>query len=159
MLSRALSLRQKGLCVSNPAAHFSEMFHLTNCKGWVGNMTRSSNKFCFIFWERIGTLICVSLSVLGRIHATDYSNASATGIFDSYQVCCWSCLCTVSVFGVLVFFPHVIVIWFLFIFLQMCWSSFLCSLVSLPLSIFPKVEDTGWVVCIQFCLTSHSHKF
>ncbi|KAM8839719.1 glycerol kinase 5 [Synchiropus picturatus] len=46
----------------------------------------------------------------GRVFATDYSNASATGIFDSYQ---------------------------------MCWSSFLCSLVSLPFSIFPKVLDTG----------------
>lgn len=23
---------------------------------------------------------------LGRVHATDYSNASSTGIFDSYQV-------------------------------------------------------------------------
>ncbi|XP_070775214.1 glycerol kinase 5 isoform X2 [Enoplosus armatus] len=46
----------------------------------------------------------------GLIHATDYSNASSTGIFDSYQ---------------------------------MCWSGFLSSLVSLPLSIFPKVENTG----------------
>ncbi|XP_010731607.1 glycerol kinase 5 [Larimichthys crocea] len=46
----------------------------------------------------------------GRIHATDYSNASATGIFDTYQ---------------------------------MCWSGMLCSLVSLPLSILPKVENTG----------------
>ncbi|CAK6952270.1 putative glycerol kinase 5 [Scomber scombrus] len=46
----------------------------------------------------------------GRVFATDYSNASATGIFDSYQ---------------------------------MCWSGFLCSLVSLPFSIFPKVENTG----------------
>ncbi|XP_029971684.1 glycerol kinase 5 [Salarias fasciatus] len=46
----------------------------------------------------------------GQIHATDYSNASATGIFDTYQ---------------------------------MCWSGFLCSLVSLPLSILPKVENTG----------------
>uniref|UniRef100_A0A3Q1JEA0 Glycerol kinase 5 n=1 Tax=Anabas testudineus TaxID=64144 RepID=A0A3Q1JEA0_ANATE len=44
------------------------------------------------------------------VHATDYSNASSTGIFDSYQ---------------------------------MCWSGFLCSLVSLPLSIFPKVENTS----------------
>uniref|UniRef100_A0A3B5LJ88 Glycerol kinase 5 n=1 Tax=Xiphophorus couchianus TaxID=32473 RepID=A0A3B5LJ88_9TELE len=47
----------------------------------------------------------------GRVHATDYSNASSTGIFDSYQ---------------------------------MCWSQFLCSLVSLPLSIFPQVENTGF---------------
>ncbi|XP_019733461.1 glycerol kinase 5 isoform X2 [Hippocampus comes] len=46
----------------------------------------------------------------GLIHATDYSNASSTGIFDSYQ---------------------------------MCWSQMLCSLVSLPISIFPKVENTG----------------
>ncbi|CAG5896953.1 unnamed protein product [Menidia menidia] len=46
----------------------------------------------------------------GRVHATDFSNASSTGIFDTYQ---------------------------------MCWSGFLCSLVSLPLSIFPKVENTG----------------
>ncbi|XP_061588583.1 putative glycerol kinase 5 [Cololabis saira] len=46
----------------------------------------------------------------GYVHATDYSNASTTGIFDTYQ---------------------------------MCWSTFLCSLVSLPLSIFPKVENTG----------------
>ncbi|KAM3604496.1 uncharacterized protein V6R79_011840 [Siganus canaliculatus] len=46
----------------------------------------------------------------GSVHATDYSNASATGIFDSYQ---------------------------------MCWSGFLCSLVSLPPSILPKVENTG----------------
>ncbi|XP_076601702.1 glycerol kinase 5 [Chaetodon auriga] len=46
----------------------------------------------------------------GHVHATDYSNASATGIFDSYQ---------------------------------MCWSEFLFSLVSLPPSIFPKVENTG----------------
>ncbi|KAM6919020.1 glycerol kinase 5 [Xenentodon cancila] len=46
----------------------------------------------------------------GCVHATDYSNASSTGIFDTYQ---------------------------------MCWSGFLCSLVSLPLSIFPKVENTS----------------
>ncbi|KAF6730758.1 putative glycerol kinase 5 [Oryzias melastigma] len=46
----------------------------------------------------------------GRVHATDYSNASSTGIFDSYQ---------------------------------MCWSGFLCSLVSLPLSIFPTVQNTS----------------
>ncbi|XP_075876919.1 glycerol kinase 5 isoform X1 [Nelusetta ayraudi] len=46
----------------------------------------------------------------GKVHATDYSNASATGIFDTYQ---------------------------------MCWSQFLCSLVSLPISIFPTVENTG----------------
>uniref|UniRef100_F6RXC1 Glycerol kinase 5 n=1 Tax=Xenopus tropicalis TaxID=8364 RepID=F6RXC1_XENTR len=27
--------------------------------------------------------------------------------------------------------------------LQMCWSSFLCSLLSIPMSIFPSVEDTS----------------
>lgn len=46
----------------------------------------------------------------GLVHATDYSNASSTGIFDSYQ---------------------------------MCWSGFLCSLLSLPLSILPKVHNTS----------------
>ncbi|KAG8445514.1 hypothetical protein GDO86_010325 [Hymenochirus boettgeri] len=46
----------------------------------------------------------------GTVHATDYSNASGTAIFDPYQ---------------------------------MCWSSFLCSLLSIPLSIFPSVEDTS----------------
>ncbi|XP_029308930.1 glycerol kinase 5 isoform X2 [Cottoperca gobio] len=45
----------------------------------------------------------------GQVHATDYSNASSTGFFDSYQ---------------------------------MCWSGFLSHLVSVPLSIFPKVENT-----------------
>ncbi|CAL8281140.1 unnamed protein product [Lota lota] len=45
----------------------------------------------------------------GKVHATDYSNASSTGMFDTYQ---------------------------------MCWSSLLCSALSLPLSILPKVEDT-----------------
>ncbi|XP_076000642.1 glycerol kinase 5 [Genypterus blacodes] len=46
----------------------------------------------------------------GRVHATDYSNASATGFFDSYQ---------------------------------MCWSGFFSSLLSVPLSILPIVENTG----------------
>ncbi|CAL8346186.1 unnamed protein product [Merluccius merluccius] len=47
----------------------------------------------------------------GEVHATDYSNASATGMFDTYQ---------------------------------MGWSGLLCSAVSLPLSILPKVEDTSY---------------
>ncbi|KAL7850872.1 hypothetical protein AOLI_G00212280 [Acnodon oligacanthus] len=46
----------------------------------------------------------------GSVHATDYSNASSTAIFDSYQ---------------------------------MCWSGFLCSLLSLPLSILPRVHNTS----------------
>lgn len=46
----------------------------------------------------------------GSLHVSDYSNASTTGVYDSYQ---------------------------------MCWSGFLCSLLSLPLSIFPTVVDTG----------------
>ncbi|KAM4770687.1 glycerol kinase 5 [Rhinophrynus dorsalis] len=46
----------------------------------------------------------------GSVHATDYSNASGTAIFDPYL---------------------------------MCWSSFLSSLLSIPLSIFPRVEDTS----------------
>ncbi|KAK1162580.1 putative glycerol kinase 5 isoform X1 [Acipenser oxyrinchus oxyrinchus] len=55
----------------------------------------------------------------GAVHATDYSSASATGIFDSYQ---------------------------------MCWSGMLCSLISLPLSIFPTVENT----CHKFGSTDTS---
>ncbi|XP_068136565.1 putative glycerol kinase 5 [Hyperolius riggenbachi] len=46
----------------------------------------------------------------GSVYATDYSNASGTGIFDPYL---------------------------------MRWSSFLCSLLSIPLSMFPPVEDTS----------------
>lgn len=43
-------------------------------------------------------LICFLESVTGRVHATDYSNASSTGIFDSYQVWCMLFLLTVSLF-------------------------------------------------------------
>ncbi|XP_023653874.2 glycerol kinase 5 [Paramormyrops kingsleyae] len=64
------------------------------------------NRCCF---GTIDTWLLFKLTK-GAVHATDYSNASSTGIFDSYQ---------------------------------MCWSSFLCSLVSLPLSILPTVQDTG----------------
>ncbi|XP_076837757.1 glycerol kinase 5 isoform X1 [Brachyhypopomus gauderio] len=46
----------------------------------------------------------------GLVHATDFSNASSTALFDSYQ---------------------------------MCWSGFVCSLLSLPLSILPRVYDTS----------------
>ncbi|CAH2246502.1 glycerol kinase 5 [Pelobates cultripes] len=46
----------------------------------------------------------------GSVHATDYSNASTTGVFDPYL---------------------------------MSWSSFLCSLLSIPISIFPPVHDTS----------------
>ncbi|XDV27077.1 hypothetical protein PO909_030670 [Leuciscus waleckii] len=46
----------------------------------------------------------------GLVHATDYSNASATAIFDSYQ---------------------------------MCWSGFICKLLSIPLSILPRVQNTS----------------
>ncbi|XP_075057709.1 glycerol kinase 5 [Mixophyes fleayi] len=46
----------------------------------------------------------------GSVFASDYSNASGTGVFDPYL---------------------------------MSWSSFLCSLLSIPLSIFPPVLDTS----------------
>lgn len=46
----------------------------------------------------------------GSVYATDYSNASTTGIFDPYQ---------------------------------MCWSSFFCSVLSIPICIFPPVMDTS----------------
>lgn len=116
-------------------------------RGGVENITGSSFKFFFTFLERdfVIIFICVTKCVSGQVHATDYSNASATGIFDSYQVWCMACLFTVCfcfwcVF--LFFFIHISAMWLV---LQMCWSGFISTLVSLPLSIFPKVENTGWV--------------
>ncbi|XP_030633849.1 putative glycerol kinase 5 [Chanos chanos] len=61
------------------------------------------------FFGTIDTWLLYKLTK-GSVHATDYSNASSTGIFDTYQ---------------------------------MCWSGTLCSIVSLPLSIFPTVHNTG----------------
>ncbi|XP_032621552.1 glycerol kinase 5 isoform X3 [Chelonoidis abingdonii] len=46
----------------------------------------------------------------GSVYATDYSNASSTGVFDPFQ---------------------------------MCWSSVLSKLFSIPMSIYPPVEDTN----------------
>ncbi|XP_067396919.1 putative glycerol kinase 5 [Emydura macquarii macquarii] len=46
----------------------------------------------------------------GSVYATDYSNASSTGIFEPFQ---------------------------------MCWSSVLSKLFSIPTSIYPPVEDTN----------------
>ncbi|XP_072474286.1 glycerol kinase 5 isoform X1 [Notamacropus eugenii] len=47
----------------------------------------------------------------GSAYATDFSNASTTGIFDPYQ---------------------------------MCWSGFLTSLLSIPISLLPPVKDTSY---------------
>ncbi|XP_036409577.1 putative glycerol kinase 5 [Megalops cyprinoides] len=86
--------------------------HVTMRLAWIlqhcANVRRAVEEGTCCFGT-IDTWLLYKLSK-GLVHATDYSNASATGIFDSYQ---------------------------------MCWSGFLCSLVSLPLSIFPTVEDTG----------------
>nr|XP_005303323.1 putative glycerol kinase 5 isoform X1 [Chrysemys picta bellii] len=46
----------------------------------------------------------------GSVYATDYSNASSTGVFEPFQ---------------------------------MCWSSVLSKLFSIPMSIYPPVEDTN----------------
>ncbi|NWQ76440.1 GLPK protein, partial [Columbina picui] len=47
----------------------------------------------------------------GSVYATDYSNASATGIFEPYTK---------------------------------CWNPTLCSLLSIPTSIYPPVKDTSF---------------
>ncbi|XP_016069596.1 PREDICTED: putative glycerol kinase 5 isoform X5 [Miniopterus natalensis] len=47
----------------------------------------------------------------GSAYATDFSNASTTGLFDPYE---------------------------------MCWSSFITSLLSIPLSLLPPVRDTSF---------------
>lgn len=52
-----------------------------------------------IVWCTISYITSVT-SVLGRVHATDYSNASATGIFDSYQV--WHLLLLFTLYSVFV---------------------------------------------------------
>ena len=48
----------------------------------------------FFFFD---AFILFTESVSGQVHATDYSNASTTGIFDTYQVWCTTCLFTVFV--------------------------------------------------------------
>lgn len=126
--------------------------HIASLIGWnfssgMGRVEKAQTSF--FFFEALKS---VSVLFLGRVHATDYSNASATGIFDSYQVRCLLLVLAVSLCRVRppVFFFTSLSCDFL---PQMCWSQFLCSLVSLPLSIFPKVENTGWVKYFKFCIT------
>lgn len=76
----------------------SEMFVLTPLReGELRKMSSSSNRF-FLgggvnFLKHINSPLYL---FLGQVHATDYSNASATGIFDSYQV--WHMYCVYSLF-------------------------------------------------------------
>lgn len=76
----------------------SEMFVLTPLReGELRKMSSSSNRFFFgggvNFLKHINSPLYL---FLGQVHATDYSNASATGIFDSYQV--WHMYCVYSLF-------------------------------------------------------------
>ncbi|XP_039345211.1 putative glycerol kinase 5 isoform X2 [Mauremys reevesii] len=66
----------------------------------------NENNCCF---GTIDTWLLYKLTK-GSVYATDYSNASSTGVFDPFQ---------------------------------MCWSSFLSKLFSIPMSIYPPVEDTN----------------
>ncbi|XP_065066249.1 putative glycerol kinase 5 isoform X2 [Rhopilema esculentum] len=60
----------------------------------------------------------------GKLHVTDYSNASSTGIFDPYM---------------------------------MTWSTVFCSILELPLSIFPSFIDTsGFIVDVDESIFGHS---
>lgn len=45
--------------------------------------------FVKLFFVYMHSLYLPLRLFLGQVHATDYSNASATGIFDTYQVCSW----------------------------------------------------------------------
>ncbi|XP_043119656.1 putative glycerol kinase 5 isoform X3 [Puntigrus tetrazona] len=86
----------------------------------AADLVRSWNRSCTMklrqavedgscYFGTIDTWLLYKLTK-GLVHATDYSNASATAIFDSYQ---------------------------------MCWSGFICSLLSIPPSILPSVQDTS----------------
>ncbi|XP_030431746.1 putative glycerol kinase 5 isoform X3 [Gopherus evgoodei] len=66
----------------------------------------NENNCCF---GTIDTWLLYKLTK-GSVYATDYSNASSTGVFDPFQ---------------------------------MCWSSVLSKLFSIPMSIYPPVEDTN----------------
>lgn len=66
----------------------------------------NTNNCCF---GTIDTWLLYKLTK-GSVYATDYSNASSTGVFEPFQ---------------------------------MCWSSLLNKLFSIPISIYPAVEDTN----------------
>ncbi|KAM7161349.1 glycerol kinase 5 isoform 3-T3 [Macrochelys suwanniensis] len=66
----------------------------------------NENNCCF---GTIDTWLLYKLTK-GSVYATDYSNASSTGVFEPFQ---------------------------------MCWSSVLSKLFSIPMSIYPPVEDTN----------------
>ncbi|XP_074860117.1 glycerol kinase 5 isoform X2 [Carettochelys insculpta] len=66
----------------------------------------NANNCCF---GTIDTWLLYKLTK-GSVYATDYSNASSTGLFEPFQ---------------------------------MCWSSNLSRLLSIPMSIYPPVEDTN----------------
>ena len=69
-----------------------------------------------LLFGTIDTWLIWKLS-LGRLHITDFSNASSTGIFDPYL---------------------------------MSWSSFFCTILDFPLSIFPNFVDTsGFILDID----------
>uniref|UniRef100_A0A8C8VEF6 Glycerol kinase 5 n=1 Tax=Pelusios castaneus TaxID=367368 RepID=A0A8C8VEF6_9SAUR len=70
------------------------------------NQAAKENNCCF---GTIDTWLLYKLTK-GSVYATDYSNASSTGLFEPFQ---------------------------------MCWSSVLSQLFSIPMSIYPPVEDTN----------------
>lgn len=70
---------------------------------------------CETFFVYIPSLYLPLCLFLGQVHATDYSNASATGIFDSYQVCSRLVLVLLSVFHQSEFIFYLITaMWLLF---------------------------------------------
>lgn len=77
-----------------------------------------------------------SLFMLGSVYATDYSNASSTGIFEPFTVCAVP-ENVVAIYCASQMLANV----FTFSF-QKCWNPTLCNLLSIPVSIYPPVRDT-----------------
>lgn len=76
--------------------------------------------------------------MVGSVYATDYSNASATGIFEPYTVCA----VPQNVVAACHIYERVADIFTFSVLFQKCWNPTLCSLLSIPTSIYPPVKDT-----------------
>uniref|UniRef100_A0A7N8XL01 Glycerol kinase 5 n=1 Tax=Mastacembelus armatus TaxID=205130 RepID=A0A7N8XL01_9TELE len=110
----------------------------------AADLVKSWNTSCTMkglyFLTRQKRLLAASLIVFSTQHVTFRLVWALT---HYKKVCMCMCMCVGWYLNHLTdmnFFSHIPI---MRLFLQMCWSGFLCSLVSLPLSIFPQVENTG----------------
>lgn len=93
-------------------------------------------KVCLNIW--ISKILFLFFLMVGSVYATDCSNASATGIFEPYTVCA----APQNVVSVYRIYERVADIFTFSVLFQKCWSPTLCSLLSIPTSIYPSVKDT-----------------